>query len=106
MSALETKIGHAMVKIEWIKTHDVFTAAFVIAVTGFTLFGVDVFYSPVKAFFGVDVILDVFMVMAVKTEFILALFLERSVAVFTFLFKFSVIFCQWAGHNQGLKVDC
>lgn len=103
--SVEAKIGHAMVKIERVEAHDIFATAFVVAVTGFTLFGLDVFYSTVKAFFGVDVVLDVFMIMTVKAEGVLTLFLERGVAVFTFLFKFSVIFCQRAGHNQGLKVD-
>lgn len=76
MRTFETKIGHAMVKVERIKTHDVFATTFVVTVTGFTLFGLDVFYSTVKAFFGVDVVLDVFMIMTVKAEGVLTLFFE------------------------------
>jgi len=104
--AFEAKIRHTVIKVERIKTHDVFVTAFVIAVTGFTLFGVNVFYSPVKAFFSVDVVLDVFMIMTVKTEFILAPFLERGVAVFTLLFKFSMVLGELSWHHQSLKIDC
>jgi len=69
VSALETKIGHAVIKIEWIKAHDVFTAAFVIAVAVPALGVFGVFYATMKTFFGFYVIFDVFMIMAVKAEF-------------------------------------
>jgi len=94
-----------VIKIEWIKTHDVFTAAFVIAVAVPALGVFGVFYATMKTFFGFDVIFDVFMIMAVKAKFVLTALLKGAVTVFTLLFKFGVVLGELSWHHQRLKID-
>lgn len=88
MAAPENKIRFAMVECLFVQHNNVRVSSYVFPMTYAALFFVYLRDPPMKAFLGLDIFLNVFMIMAIQALLVLPGLVEKLVAFVAVVFEF------------------